>query len=1548
MASIFTRALDVITPWNRSGEVQRRQQAARKKKQDESNIPNARPVQNNLSDNQSQTPTAQRPENLFAGLHNNLAPLGQPKNVLAVNPTPDLAPILKPQPGTVIRPGQPVQPHQPAPVAPIVNKPNVFDKIGHGLKTAAETAVGSVANVPEVGLAAVRAGSGLVQGAAHIPSLATHAVTYVPRKIAGDDSRINRALSTVNRGVDTATSVVDKPFDFVNRNLDKAAQGYEKAVPMAAAGAQVYRREQIPLNILAGLLTLGGSTATEGAGQAGRFSRVINKPLTSNPENVVSRTGRAVSNKATPVAQPLITPFRSARTGVTRLINGRTMPTAERDVVDTGEIGNVLSNPQLDELTAPPTQIPVTQTGGGNTPIPVGVPRPGTPIRELGGDTPGQVRIPTPEEAAAQRAANRYESQAPGRPDQNIEGVTPRKTTPFKLSDNKVKASQGDLIDEYATFLKDIGEGNGVAITSDGRRASNNVRFGDTGGKRMTKAAWRQEAERQLRAGKAHPEIQKPFDDAANPDVQSLLDQTPVSEGRPITVKQATGIPVRDETVVPTGLPETPGTVRPTTQVSPNDVKTQAAANAPVVTPPASLPKEVQAVLDNPKQYNKRQVAAARNQAKLAKKYAKTQEDIAAAAARADAANPTPTTSAGFVHTNEYRVGENGNVSEVAHGSTEAAQAASDTATLSSGDVINKANQEIAQGGRVSPESVRNLQAMLDSGRFPQTSPEYRAMAKTLYGAGSDYGRGLSLFNPVMRRTATGDQLTNRFVSKLYGVVEDGSKVTDAHINMVSQADNSFVAARDAANQALDRYNATKSAADFNAWKQARQAADEAEKHALITEYRVANQVLKGNKDPVALKAVQQAEKDAGVYQMDWIDSSMLSGTGTFARNFVNTSLVRLENSVFGRLGGGYKGAGAKIGNKVGNRSVVTDFNARNELDQNKLSKVVKQWSTTGNTLGEGNIKAVGSARAYHYYENQLKAQGVKGDQLARDTEVMLHSDPDNMARHYEEWALKENALSGLAHSKKFEQQMAGWLAGNGHGKLAQTAAKAVVRLTVGFPTVIGRSLVGGAKRATLGVPDLISAGTKFAKGDAQAAADAIYDAKVHAGSGASLYALGTVLAKSGHISPSYPSDPAEKARWKAEGIQPNSINIGGNWFNIPGYFGALALPLVIPANVINKNSPAEIAKGVVDGIQDLSPTAGVVNFIDGMEGRGGKQWVKNEVASLVRAGTPVGSLLNEISKMTDDTKNDTTTKDGIHNILDAIAGGIPGLNNAVNKIPATDDSGNILHNPNPIATAFGAQGSEQPQGQQSVQQAQNTANDTYKQLNQYGVLKDKTLMGLVDKKIQAQIARGEDLTPEQVADVQKVITKGVSESGEDTAYLEKGQYDTNLAVLKVKRDLLSADPTTKPSSLKDLDTAIKRGGIYKDNKIPYDMIDAYKTTSSSDWHKMGIPPGDKNYDPDMYDPEMYQKLWEMDQLMTKAGVSYRKGHLDKNKYSDPNAGKAKGSGDKQLDTSFGTLKDSKFAPSVQQYDTIDTKSGVVPRISVVRPNIVHKITSSG
>lgn len=350
----------------------------------------------------------------------------------------------------------------------------------------------------------------------------------------------------------------------------------------------------------------------------------------------------------------------------------------------------------------------------------------------------------------------------------------------------------------------------------------------------------------------------------------------------------------------------------------------------------------------------------------------------------------------------------------------------------------------------------------------------------------------------------------------------------------------------------------------------------------------------------------------------------------------------------------------------------------------------------------------------------------------------MLHSDPEQVVARYEGWAMQENALSALAHSKKIEQQLTDMIAGKGGNKAAQLAAKVAVRLTIGFPTVIGRSLVGGMKRATLGAPEAIHAA--FVKGDPMKKADLLYNAKVHGGSGAMLYTLGAGLAATGVITGAYPDDQAERDKWKREGRQANSINIAGNWFSVPGYFGALALPLLVPSYIKDAKSPGEITKGIADAVFALSPTDSVAKFFSGIDGRGGEQWGKNLATSAVRAFTPAGALLNQLARMTDTTKNDTTTKSDIMNLLDSIAGGIPGVNNFVNRVDATDDQGNVLHNPAVWATALGASGQDQQAGIEDSQQIQTQANNTYTQLRDVGVLDNENLMGLVDKKIRAQI----------------------------------------------------------------------------------------------------------------------------------------------------------------------------------------------------------------
>lgn len=292
---------------------------------------------------------------------------------------------------------------------------------------------------------------------------------------------------------------------------------------------------------------------------------------------------------------------------------------------------------------------------------------------------------------------------------------------------------------------------------------------------------------------------------------------------------------------------------------------------------------------------------------------------------------------------------------------------------------------------------------------------------------------------------------------------------------------------------------------------------------------------------------------------------------------------------------------------------------------------------------------------------------------------------------------------------------------------------------------------------------------------------------------------------------------------------------------------------------------------------------------------------------------------------------------------------GIPGLSNLVEN--KTDAEGNEIKNPDGLALGFGAASTTQEKGVEQTGVLNDQTNATVQNMADNGAFADPNLKAVITdeklKKIYTNIINGKQANPDEIKKLQEAMVKGVSSSGEDTAYLEREQYDTNLTALNIKRGLMASDPTTKPSDLKSMDIAIKRGSVYKENEVPYDLISAYKSTGVDEWRKMGDPEKDE------YDPEGYQQLWAIDEMMTKAGVSYAKGKLDKQKFSEKAAGKGRGKGGRgggggSGSTDFGKLKAGIGAPSVQAYETLDQKGGGVPVINTVRPNIVHKIGFSG
>lgn len=532
----------------------------------------ANPTQRVVVDQPIQT--QKPPENIFDTLNKNLM-LGQNKpGVVPVFNNTNAQPPQTPAPGTVVKPTIPVTtaPAQTIRVGdtPITRSPGArtnelpeiakpkdnrfWQKFGRGLKTTGETAVGTVANVPEVGLAAARAGTGIVQGVGNLPhditALTAGGTQQVQKHFNNPVTRqVNRGFQDINTGVKTATHyAVNDVFDPLNRGLDTGAKMYERNVPGATGGAGVYKNTQIPINILAGLLTLGSSSAGT-AGEAGsvaeeannvsKLGRVkaiisdfLNKPLTSNENNIIAKTGRAVTAKGRPVAEVLNAPIKST----SKLINRFRPNSAERSVIDSGEIGNLLTDAEATDLAT--TQVPVATGIDVNAPPsePVNVPvrNANTPtpiIQEIGGDA----KTATTNAQAAQNAINVRRVEAAknvstGLPDKSVEGILPPKPTYL----GEAKGPTQIEINAERTMLDDA---------------------------------------------LANKEITKTEHKAAN----KALDNTPVTDapppkGKPITVQEVKGIDVADQTNVPQNLPETPGQVRVTEATAPSNTRSEAVA----------------------------------------------------------------------------------------------------------------------------------------------------------------------------------------------------------------------------------------------------------------------------------------------------------------------------------------------------------------------------------------------------------------------------------------------------------------------------------------------------------------------------------------------------------------------------------------------------------------------------------------------------------------------------------------------------------------------------------------------------------------------------------------------------------------------------------------------------------------------------------------------------------------------------------------------------------------------------------------------------------
>lgn len=400
------------------------------------------------------------------------------------------------------------------------------------------------------------------------------------------------------------------------------------------------------------------------------------------------------------------------------------------------------------------------------------------------------------------------------------------------------------------------------------------------------------------------------------------------------------------------------------------------------------------------------------------------------------------------------------------------------------------------------------------------------------------------------------------------------------------------------------------------------------------------------------------ALKQASAPFANVLDAAFSLGTGQRSRTLTGRGIA----------------SGAAEGVQKGKRVLQTGIDERNVLG-NKYDThgEIKFKNKALTTYVNGVFRLMGAADRPAYYAQlrnslydlggtQAKNQGLRGKEAKAFVDKFVKDPPQQafqVATNEAEKAVLGNDtfLSNIANKTR----QAADSIDNPAGKFA---AKVGVNVLAPFTKVpsafIGRVFdftpVGAAREAV----------TQISKGrlDQRALTQALSEATT----GTGIMYLGAQLANNDLLSGNYPDDPKEQARWKAEGITPNSVKVGDKWLslNYLGPIGALFSQGKRATDTIKQGGDAtEVAAGFTGGaVQDAldqSFLQGVSGAIDAVNDpkRYAQNFVKNQTGSVIP------TLSKDIAESTDPMQRQ------VNNPGQAIQARIPGLRN---DLPESQD----------------------------------------------------------------------------------------------------------------------------------------------------------------------------------------------------------------------------------------------------------------------------------
>ncbi len=180
------------------------------------------------------------------------------------------------------------------------------------------------------------------------------------------------------------------------------------------------------------------------------------------------------------------------------------------------------------------------------------------------------------------------------------------------------------------------------------------------------------------------------------------------------------------------------------------------------------------------------------------------------------------------------------------------------------------------------------------------------------------------------------------------------------------------------------------------------------------------------------------------------------------------------------------------------------------------------------------------------------------------------------------------------------------------------------------------------------------------------------------AGTGTGLIYLGAELANNDMLTGNYPNDPTEQARWRTEGITPNSIKIGDKYYSL-NYAGPIGALFGVGKSVNDSLREGNTAyDSILSGATQLATGTLEQSFLSGISGaldavQDPERYAKNFVQS--QAGSVIPTLLNDIGNATDSVQRQAS------NPLEAIQTRIPGARTSLNE--RTDVFGQTIEQAN-------------------------------------------------------------------------------------------------------------------------------------------------------------------------------------------------------------------------------------------------------------------------